>query len=231
MDQAPLLYFVTGTAQAPAHATEPGFTLPSKAHTVGPSDAPGRLLTPCRMLCDLEYAPERQKWVKTPRDESDLKDAGDVWIGVDPGAPLRPELLARADQRKGHAVELGRGGAWMIPVARMCAGGTGLPRRRVLDEAGKPCWQVEEAYRGLTDYAENLWNVANGGGTPVMDELADRICGEALAVNYRIGMLEAIALGLFTDAAMRGMLRALIDMPTVDRIIEAQKKSRLTAAG
>lgn len=217
---APLLYFLADGAAFPSLAREDGFRPPTKQPVVGPKNLNGVLTTSCRFLGDLSYDPEFQRWVSVPTE-----GPGSVWLGVDARGVVAPDLFARTAQRPGHKVVMGDGHAWEIPVARLFLGGSGLPRRRVLTDDGASVWEVEQAYRQLSSYADRIWNQENGGGVVIADAEVDLFCGEALAVNYRLGAREAIALGLFTDESMRGVLRALIDLPTAERVLAAQKKS------
>ena len=223
MNYAPLLYYLMPGSTIPGHALEKGVNLPRKEPTNGPdtlAGAVGALVTPCvgTVPYDLAYEPEHQDWCK----------CGTLWIGVDRRGEVRPDLFARRDTRPGHAVRLKNGTSWVIPPARLVSGLSGLPRRRTLKADGSKAWEVEEAYRSLSVFAEAVYNSATTGAQ-ISQDAVDVGCGEALAINYRIGELEAIALGLIDDNAQKLILEALVDYPTVERILEAQKKSGMTS--
>jgi glutaredoxin-related protein len=65
----------------------------------------------------------------------------------------------------------------------------------------------------------------NEAGPGPSDDELDEACGLALQLNYRLGFHEAVLLGLLTDGAIRQLLRALVDWPTVEKIIAAEKKT------
>lgn len=219
MNQAHLLYFVTGSADVPAYAQDVR-PLTMRGPAQGPAGPlTGTLKTPCSGVMILDYHPGQQ-WVKLSDGE-----AGQVWLGLDLDVKLDPRQLMRDRSRKGHVVKLGDGQLWEIPPARLAMGGSGLPRRRVLQADGTAAWAVEPAYRGLTTAAERLWNARQGHTEMITEDELDQIAGEALSVNYRIQHREAIALGLLTDDAFRGVIDALLDWPVIQQFIEAEKKN------
>lgn len=219
MRTAPLLYFCTGTVLPPGQALDAG-TITRRTNVEGPEGKLGVLMAPVRFATSLEYLPESQRWIRVSGDAG-----GELWIGVDQRSGHVPGDFARSTQRAGHGVVLGDGHVWEIPPARLALGGTGLPRRRVLREGGAVEWEVEAAYRSLSDSAARLWNARQGHPESITADDLDAIVGEALAVNYRLGKLEAIALGLLTDDAVRGIVDALLDWPVVLQLIQAEKKS------
>lgn len=221
-----IVYFLTGGAKPPAYALDHLGRIARKERALGPNGGTGALVAPC--AGSAEYLPDRQRWLRIGGTD----DAA-VWLGVDLQEPPKPDDLARTHMRQGHQVKLADGNMWEIPVARLALGGIGLPKRRVLNEDGTRGWQVETAYKDLSDLALRVWAMLNGQGGSLSDEELDHICGEALSVNYRIHEQEALALGLLNDDAMRGILRALVDYPTIERLLESEKKaaSPTTTAG
>lgn len=214
MERAGLFYWVPEGGEAPKHARDPARALARKDATAGPEPGQmGTLFSPCAGIFDLAYEPERQTWAR----------AGRIWIGVERDARIRPEDVQRATVHPGHAVQMA-GGMWTIPVARLIAGGSGLPRRRILNPDGTKAWQVEEAFLGLSAFAERAWNVMHGGPEAITEDELDAACGAAISVNYRIGELEAIALGLLTAESEREIVRALVDWPTAMRMLDAAEK-------
>lgn len=221
MNPVPLLYFVTGTAQVPAYARDGAAPLLTRTPVDGPVPGVlGTLHAPCAGPAHIEYAPERQRWIRL-----EATPAGECWLGVETGADILPGSLARPQQRTGHPVTLGNGTVWEIPPARLALGGSGLPRRRVLGDDGSPVWAVEPAYQRLSAAAERLWNARQGLPEAITDVQLDEIVGDALSINYRLHSREAIALGLLTDNAVRGVVDALLDWPVVVQVLSDQKKS------
>lgn len=216
--RTPLLYFLTGEAKPPAYAIDHLGRIARKEPASGPGERTGALAAPC--AGSAEYFPEAQRWARISGDD----EAG-VWLGVETGARLNPADLARETQRPGHRVTLGDGQEWEIPVARLAAGGCGLPRRRVLREDGSRGWEVEAAYRELSEFGDRVWRILNGEAVQISDDEAEQMFGAALSVNYRLHAPEAVALGLVTDTALRAVLRALVDWPTIERILAAPKKA------
>lgn len=227
MDYAPLLYWLPSGHPVPAHLVDPGFSPPRKALASEPEDpgntgarVQGALVTPCRGPFDLNVEPDFQTWHKRPSG---------CWIGVDRRAKLDPAVFARDTQRTGHMVKLG-GASWLIPCARLAGGGLGLPKRRAFGPDGAATWEVEAAYKGLSDAAEQWWQIFMCGGSDagLTDALVDGWCGAALSVNYRLGADDAIALGLFDDATQARVMAALIDLPTINSFLASQKKTAAT---
>lgn len=213
-----VLYFLTGDAQVPGYVNDSIGRLARKAQAVGPGERTGALVSPT--AGSAEYLPYRQRWIKL----SGTDEAG-VWLGVDTLTPPKPQDLARGTVQPGHMVTMGDGNAWEIPVARLATGVSGLPRRRVITDDGTRAWQVLDAYQALSDFAGKVWELVNGRLPGLPDDEVDRMCGAAMAVNYRMGDAEAIQMGLFTDESVRATMRALVDWPTIKEIIEAEKKA------
>lgn len=213
---APLVYFLTGSARMPEYCNEVGFRIATKSPATGPDGSTGTLASPLTDAGSLEVV-EGQRWFPM---------AGGIQLGVfqSPEVRVRPEQLARSQQRPGHLVRLGDGQEWLIPVARLASGGPGLPRRRAIRADGSIGWEVDEAHRELSDFANVAWDFRNGVVCDVTEEDLDRFAAQALAVNYRIGLHEAVALGLFTDVSLRGIVDALLDWPEVLRVIEQATK-------
>ena len=215
---APLVYFLPAGIQIPEYCREAGFRPATKSPVAFHTGEIGTLTSPLSDAASLEVA-DGMHWFPI---------AGKLLLGVfqSPENPVRPDQLARAEQRPGHLVRLGDGQEWLIPVARLASGGPGLPRRRAIRADGSIGWEVDAAYRELSDFANIAWDARNGAACDVTEDDLDRFAALALGVNYRIGLTEAVALGLFTDISLRGIVDALLDWPEVLRIIEqAEKKA------
>lgn len=216
LEPAPLLYFAAAGAEVPTYLEKPFRKFPSD----GPNGLTGTLLSACPG--SLEYLPAVQTWVPM---------AGNgLFLGFQRSElhRLKPATFARSSQIAGHMATLGDGNAWLIPAARLAAGGTNLPRRRAFAPNGSVVWDIEAAFRGLSDFAGLAWDANRGKDVELSQEEMDRYCGEALSVNYRLHWPEAVALGLFTAEGQRAIVSALIDWPTIEAIMTDQKK---TSAG
>jgi hypothetical protein len=222
MRKFPLLFFHAGGAIPPAYALNESGIITHK-NAAGPDNLMGTLASPCDILEDLAYTPETQTWQRVPSPNGQ----GQLYIGIDNKDRLIPADVERKEIRMGHKVEMG-GHTWEIPVVRLLSGGTNLPRRRVLNDDGSRRWEVEEQYRDLCDMAAKAWDWRQGNERMMYDEI-DVLCGRALEINYRIGMQEAILLGLFTDKTMLAIVDALLDVPTLMAMADAESKKNGTA--
>jgi hypothetical protein len=213
--RSPIVYFLTGGAAVPPYALG---RIGRKEPASGPDGRTGALVATCPGSA--EYFPEFQRWVR----HSGTPEMG-VMLGIDTSQRPKPADLVRETVHPGHLVTLGDKQEWEIPVARLAGGGSGLPRRRVVKDDGTRAWEVEGAFRGLSDFADKVYALYNGEAVTIPDDEADRMCGEALSVNYRIHELEMLAMGLLTNTALRQILRALLDVPTIERIADSEKKA------
>ncbi len=169
------------------------------------------------------YYPNRQTWRRIPQSSA--------WCGYDTDAPPGPGDLVRPDPLGGHEVELADGRHWLVPVARMVVDDGGslryydrLPRRMHLDDDG--AWtagEPRERYRELDAIVESHIQAAIGeAGVEGIARLAiDPASAIAvLAVNYRLGPVEADVLGLFDWNGRQAMrvLDAACDLPGLERL-------------
>lgn len=139
-----------------------------------------------------------------------------VWIGFDPEDPPRPDDLARAEQRDGHAVRLGDGNDWLVPVARAVDGTSPLPRRLRWDGETWAPGDVLQQYTDLFGEACRIWDTVIAGDADSRTLSVE--CGiavMALAINYRLGPAEVSLLGLFDTVNEAEIVLALIDWPAV----------------
>lgn len=151
------------------------------------------------------------------------------WVGT--WGETQPEGLARARQIAGHRVRLEDGHEWLVPVARSFAVGSVLPQRLVLGEDGKT-WEGRPLARFVAisaraaRVARVLFDELEEGEGPlvVLGEGAD-IAVEALAINYRIGPVEAAALGLLSEPAVFEVCKALVDWPTIERVLREREEA------
>jgi hypothetical protein len=170
-----------------------------------------------------------------------------VWLGWVRGGMPDAEGLAREQLLPGHDVNLGLGGVWHVPKARKIEAnesGVGytfenaLPRVArfqggVWSEGGVPA-HLEE----LWQIAERWWAAMFGAAQDAYesDEVVftfDAFIESALRVlqvNYRVGIAEADALGLFDQERAAAVLNAAVDLPTWNRLM-LKKKRTLRDAG
>ena len=167
---------------------------------------------------------DKQVWRKIPQR--------DVWIGYYTAERPTPGDLIRSDPLPGHLVTLGDDNQWLIPIARGAAeqedemvGVCSLPTVRDLDEEGH--WMIG----GVLPKYERLWQIAqkwwalmctkiSGASTEDDEPVVFDFDGEneaavdVLTANYRVGAIEAAALGLLNSQTVGAIFMALVDWPT-----------------
>jgi hypothetical protein len=164
----------------------------------------------------ITYRENVQEWRQAP--------GGKWWVGFERECPPRPQDLARPVQLPGHPVELGDGNTWLVPVARRyqpsgkwrCA----LDRTREIDGEGAWCMgPVVAKHAALWEYAERLqaFFEKQPGAEITGQEEANRTV-DVLAANYRVGTCEVTVLRLLTNAAIVGVVDALLDRPGLKAI-------------
>jgi len=155
------------------------------------------------------------------------------WIGIE-GETL-PESLARNEQIDGHHVRLGDGQKWLVPVARSMARGSMLPTSLVLGPEGEVVREALPKFAQISAKAGRVERIffgqIEGDESEDMDlDEGFAIAVEALAVNYRIGPVEASTLRLLTDPVATSILRALVDVPTMLEVAEEIRSAEKNAA-
>lgn len=183
----------------------------------GPDGGPGLLLghsgsTPA-------YEPEAQEWKPS--------HAPTLFFGWQAGAPPGPEFFARERQIAGHALELGTANCelrtanfWTVPCARYLDGSTALPCLLEQTPDGVVVGAIAPRYAAFAERAAWWFAFATeriGRGEPLVwdwDELA-AFAAEALALNYRLTLPLALALGLLTDANVWEIVLATGDFPAL----------------
>lgn len=222
MRRCGVMYWLATGVELPGYVqAEAGFTPPSKCPAMGPNGASGTLATGCSGAWDLTFDGERQEWMQ-------LEEG--LWLGVERDATVRPADVARRAQCGGHAVRM-LDADWVMPVARLPAGGSLLPQRRRFAETGPGFrWEVEACHARLLDLAGAWWDEKRGAGG-FTDAMLDEAVDLALQVNYRIGLREMVALDAMPLATMRDIVDALVDWPTVERLAAAQAEKKSPAVG
>ena len=166
------------------------------------------------------YYPQEQTWQKAP--------GGEWWLGIENAARPTPEQLARADLCAGHEIKLGDRNLWTVPIARLVSGTSAFPQRLALGPDGKLQVTPMARFDEISKAAEAVWEgmvsgAAEKDGSKVLTiENGWEIAVQALAVNYHLGALEVSALGLLTTISLRQVLLALVDWPTVERLLKAK---------
>jgi len=213
------------------YAFETSIGLANTTQTDGPAgEARGLVVGMERAGRPVGYFPDKQTWQKIP--------GLDAWVGFYTGQAPGPNDLARSTMLDGHAVELGDGRRWIVPIA---VGGPEegdaeltryrtLPHVDRLDEDGN--WTVGDVlprYAPLWDAAAAWWD-AKWSAAGEDNEAADT--GDAirvifkiddargaavtiLAANYRVSAIEVSLLGLLNDQTRVAILDAAIDWPTI----------------
>lgn len=196
----------------------------------GPTDGPGEtergMLAAAGDGAGMRFDGKHQTWRRC--------NGGRFWIGWWTDRKPRPEHLALREMIFGHQVMLLDGHEWMVPLARPFAGGEVLPQVTTLGEDGEPVRLIADRYRALREHADRLyddWLADIGGGAKLNQDDADRMAVAALGTNYRIGKYEAAALELLDTTRTREVLRALIDLPTIEALIAEKKTDDIVPAG
>lgn len=172
------------------------------------------------------YDPSAQTWQQI---------GGDLYIGYS-NLPKASELI-RNRIIDGHDVILGDGDVWRIPVARLVNGDTMLPQVLRKSNDGKVVFEIAERYKKLYDFADNFWRirmeaaVVNAAEIELTFEDIFSSCAEILSINYMVSETEISIMGLITTENIRDFMDAVIDIPSLNLLIESYKKKRLAAGG
>ncbi len=201
---------------------------PSKAPAVTSTIGPGG--SACLLLGNvkagqLRYKPDVQQWMKSYNQE--------YYIGFYLEDPPKPAELARKKQLAGHAVELGGGYEWLIPVARKFAEGSVLPVSLGIGKNGEIVTDELTEYVGFSGRAEKYyrdtlrqWDRIEGCDEMTTDGRI-KLAIEAIMLNYHVGIEETFALKLINTANLHEICEAIIDLPTVIEVnkqMQADKK-------
>jgi hypothetical protein len=181
------------------------------------------------------YYPDRQTWRQAPGQS--------WWLGYVTDDKPTPADLQRADAVGGYVVTLEDGNGWTVPVARSMRGNGTLPAQLDLSSDGKLMRRPLARFEALCAGAERVWTYFNcvrdvlsgGGDVTESQDLESQteqlwpVAIDALGVNYRVGVIEVVALGLLTDQNVVQVWQALIDLITLTEVdadmADAQKKT------
>lgn len=159
--------------------------------------------------------PEQQTWRKIP--------GGDCLVGIYNEAKPTPVDLLRSSEFNGYSITLNDGNQWSIPAVVQVLEGeqvSNLPCKLDVDDNGKICDGAPiEKYQYLWELTSPYADAFMSGGEITDIERDDvlRDAVELLAVNYHVGLAEAILLELFTANITELPLTiclAAIDYPT-----------------
>lgn len=224
-------------------------SIPYHAVVQGPTGQQGTLLVDDVALDPYvpQYRDEDQVWRLQPGRE--------FWVGHYRSALPSVIDLAREEMLPGDRVQLADGHWWQVPQVRQAAGdGTtvnALPAYLDLDAKGNVIrGEPVDQYRWLMDRATPYWEAWYAACTAALARLqslppeatpedreaasrflveCDTLLADAVAIlsaNYRIGLVEAMALRLWrTDDGPAGVLNAACDTLTASWYL--QKKTLL----
>ena len=173
------------------------------------------------------YYPPKQTWLQRPALAAapGLSVPGpcpSVWVGYETDAKPRPQDLHRPEMIAGYNVRLEDGNDWLVPVARSIPRGSILPRRMSLGPNGEIVWECLPRFAAFSALAEEAWlDYRRVNGWLEADEAAlemtagraQEIAVAALAMNYRVGLIELAILQVLSTANMIEVLDAMIDVP------------------
>lgn len=195
--------------------------------STGPGDAGGQVAS--RSADGLGYFPDKQEWRSLG-----LRAGRRCWVGWLRGELPGPADLATPHALDGHPTRLWDDRDWVIPVAVQFDDGVAsraVPSALDVGEDGelrpgavKPC------YRRLWEIAQQFWEMMGTDGSVTLREFVDSAV-QVLAVNYRVSLAEACALGLLDDRGdvARKILRACVDWPSFETWVAKKKEEQSVA--
>jgi hypothetical protein len=198
--------------------TGPG--VESRGTTAGPDGLAGVLAVPSRPGAPMPRFDKSQIWRKGPlrKDRDDNEVFAYVGMSGDPAERPGPEDLAREHVCPGNEVTLLDGNAWVVPrcYAFLEDRPATLPRvLDVADDGETAVSRIAPAFQQLNADAFRFWmdftnQSAEGERLNGAEQI--RIATDAMAVNYRVGRLEIMAmLGLWGTVEFGRVLRAMVD--------------------
>lgn len=179
-----------------------------------------------------------------PSDEQTWIDCEGYMIGVDPSCAPSEKDLRRDQTLSGHAVEMGDGAKWIVPMARSFMTGSPIPTRLVLGPDGKE-WKREPLQK-FVQFSKDAEDLTRLFFHPADEDIEGRelkdaeeprndlpyyigIIARALRLNYRIDYYGVGLLGLisFGDPVREGelssgnlieCLKAIVDFPGFEQL-------------
>jgi len=172
------------------------------------------------------YYPEKQTW----------RPFKWFWLGFETANPPRPADLVRAEPLPGHLVAMGDGNLWRVPAERF------LPNRLELDEDGHVQRVPLPRFAALKQQTRLLWDdylqvitaaepaqpdqPKSAGKLRLSDEEQFRLAVHYLGVNYRLAVPECNLLGLLSETCLVRGLEAILDVPALAAMLEAEAKKK-----
>ncbi|GMV81365.1 MAG: hypothetical protein AMXMBFR7_25490 [Planctomycetota bacterium] len=215
-------YFLPGPGQRNAEQLLPLGLLPLVPGEGVASRALGSHAGGAGALCWIEtpgvswsYDPSAQVWTKVSAAEVGAK--ADYWIGYAKDELPTPGSLARASMLDGAGIQLGAH-PWQVPILKQLpqvvswSPGLGLVARRPAEyrEIFADTERFFQVYFGFDENTEGMsfeWYV--------------KLAVRGLALNYRVGVVEAGLLECLTTDLVRRICEVMAD---VDFVIETAKK-------
>lgn len=180
------------------------------------------------------YLPARQTWRVWP-DAEHVKQSG-FWIGFETADRPRPMDLARRDAPhggQGYPVPMANGDAYHIPPQRF------FPDTFEMTAGGVVARVTKKEFLPMKAAAEKLYQMfyetaailaeADGdeNATPGLDDTEMFVVGtQFLSLLYRVGVAEATVLGLWDDDSLGLAMKAIIDMPSFEKMIQQANKKK-----
>lgn len=200
----------------------------------GPDGGGGLLITDNAMRasdCACTFDPAREHWRGGP---------GRQWFAgtfQDPSQRPGPADLSRPEQYEGQAIRLLDGHEWIVPrcVAVLAERTPSLPDLvDVADDGRTVIHRVHPRFESISRRAFDFWRFytsAQGAAAPTVQE-ATELAVDALAVNYRVTLVEALGLLKLVGETERNLiLRAMIDADEVEAWAASQQAARMEPAG
>ena len=174
---------------------------------------------------DVRFDPQNQVWIESV--------IGDYWVGMYKDRRPGPADLARPMMLEGHPVKLADGNTWTVPIIRLLSGGSMLPQSLRLGRNGEVITTTIPEYSKLSAQVETLWTDFRAAESEPDTEpkrmlsYAEliQLAADCLAWNYyididRINILEP----LFTTVNLTGILHAILDIPSLVKLMVEYKK-------
>lgn len=171
------------------------------------------------------YYPEVQEWRKV----------GDRYIGYQKDMVPGPESLRRHNLIEGYDVELSDKHIWHVPLIRpydttIKDFACGLPVVFGVDENGDRQIEVVKKYESVWRTTAAMLGYYYNKDESSLNSRFDAAV-EILAVNYRIGMVEAGILQLFDTQTIEETVKASLDWEFCKQYVEGEKSGNPTTAG
>jgi hypothetical protein len=219
-----------------AHALTGG-GIECRPTTAGPDGLAGILAVPeTAGQAKTRFDKAGQVWRKGPTRKVEGRDVF-AYVGVEKSARPGPADLARLHVYAGNAVRLLDGNEWIVPRCHAFLEDRPptLPRQLDVAEDGESVvTRIQPAFEQLSHDAFRFW-MDWSGQSPADKGMTSaeqvKLAAAALAVNYRVGVLEVVALlGLWGEIEFGLVLRAMIDADEVETYLQKKRLERTTAA-